>query len=86
MEAVGRTFKPLWRAPMDFNTREAGDHVFLFIFELETDAKRVLATKLWSFNKHLVLFQRHDFSISTGKEGERVIRKNHTSLLAMSMF
>ena len=53
---------------------------FKFIFELETDAERVLATKLWSFNKHLVLFQRHDFSISTGKEGERVIlKKSHFS-------
>ena len=43
MEAVGKTLKPLWRAKKDFKTREAGDQVLLFVFELETDAKRVLA-------------------------------------------
>ena len=56
VEAVGRTFKPLWRALKDFKTREVGDHVLLFVFELETDAERVLATEPWSFDKHFVLF------------------------------
>ena len=65
VEAAGRTFKPFWRARNDFKTREAGNHVLLFVFKLETDAERVLATELWFFNKHLVLFQRYDFSIST---------------------
>ena len=65
VEAVGRTFNQLWRARKDFKIREAGNHVLLFVFKLETDAERVLATELWSFDKHLVLFQRYDFSIST---------------------
>ena len=56
VEAMGRTFKPLWRARKGFEIREAGDHVLLFVFVLETDAERVLATELWSFNKHVVLF------------------------------
>ena len=56
VEAVGKTFKPLWRATKDFEIREAGDHVLLFVFELETDAERVLATGPWSFDQHLVLF------------------------------
>ena len=38
VEAIGRTFKPLWRAKKDFKVREAGDHVLLFVFELEADA------------------------------------------------
>ena len=80
MEAMSKTFKPLWRAWKDFETREAGDHVLLFVFKLETDAERVLATEPWSFDKHLVLFQRYNFSILTGKEGERVIlKKSHFS-------
>ena len=65
VEAVGRTFNQLWRARKDFKIREAGNHVLLFVFKLETDAERVLAIELWSFDKHLVLFQRYDFSIST---------------------
>ena len=43
VEVIRRTFKPLWRACNEFKIREAGDHVLLFIFELESDAKRVLA-------------------------------------------
>ena len=45
VEAIGRTFKPLWRAKKDFKVCEAGDHVLLFVFELEADAKRVLANE-----------------------------------------
>ena len=63
IEVVGRTFKPLWRARKDFKIREAGDHILLFVFELETDAERVLATEPWSFDKHVVIFQRYDFAI-----------------------
>jgi len=43
VDAIGRTFKPLWRVKNEFKFREVGDHILLFIFELETDAKRVLA-------------------------------------------
>ena len=39
VEVVGRNFKPLWRARKDFKTREVGDHVLLFVFELETDVE-----------------------------------------------
>ena len=63
VEAIGRTFKPLWRAREEFKIREAGDHILLFVFKLETDAERVLAQEPWSFDKHLVLFQRYDYSI-----------------------
>ena len=47
VEAIGRTFKPLSRAHNEFKIREAGDHVLLFIFELESDAERVLAQQPW---------------------------------------
>ena len=55
VEAIGRTFKPLWRAKIDFKVREAGDHILLFVFELEADAERVLANEPWTFDKHAVL-------------------------------
>ena len=55
VEAIGHTFKPLWRAKKDFKVREAGDHVLLFVFELEADAEWVLANETWTFDKHAVL-------------------------------
>ena len=63
MEAVGRIFKPLWRPQYGFEIREAGDHVLLFVFELQTDVEWVLATKPWSFDKHVVLFHCYDYLI-----------------------
>ena len=62
VEVVGRTFKPLWRTKKDFKVREAGDHILLFVFELEFDAERVLANEPWTFDKHAVLLQRFDGS------------------------
>nr|POE57305.1 uncharacterized protein CFP56_35163 [Quercus suber] len=62
VEAIGRTFKPLWRAKKEFKVREAGDHILLFVFELESDAERVLANEPWTFDKHVVLLQRFDGS------------------------
>ena len=63
MDAIGRTFKPLWRAKNELKIREVGDHILLFVFELETDVEQVLAQELWLFDKHLILFQRYDYSI-----------------------
>ena len=63
VEAIRRTFKPLWRARNEFKIREAGDHILLIVFELETDVERVLAQEPWSFDKRLILFQRYDYSI-----------------------
>lgn len=45
VKTIGWTFKPLWRAQKDFKIREAGDDTLLFVFELETNAERVLATE-----------------------------------------
>ena len=65
VEAIGHTFKPLWRAKKDFKVCEARDHVLLFVFELEADAERVLANEPWTFDKHAVLLQRFDGSMPT---------------------
>lgn len=34
MEAVARTFRPLWRTKENFNVTNAGNNVLLFAFEL----------------------------------------------------
>lgn len=58
VEAIGRN---------DFKIKETSDHTLLFAFELETDVEQVLETEPWSFNKHMVIFHRYDFSIPTRK-------------------
>ena len=63
VDANGRTIKPLWRARNEFKIREVGEHTLLFVFELEIDTERVLAQEPWSFDKHLILLQRYDYSI-----------------------
>ena len=61
VEAIGRTFKPLWRSRGEFTIKEAEDHVLLFVFERENKAERVLASEPWVFDKHLVLFKWFDY-------------------------
>ncbi|XP_050280423.1 uncharacterized protein LOC126721434 [Quercus robur] len=62
VEAIGRTFKPLWKAHNGFQIRVIGSHTILFVFEVESDAERVIAMELWTFDKHLVLLQKYDGS------------------------
>lgn len=64
MEAVARTFRPLWRTKENFHITNAGNNVLLFAFELEVDVEEVLLGEPWSFDRHLVVFQRLDGSKS----------------------
>lgn len=57
VDAIGRTFRSLWKTCKSFDIREVGDHLFLFFFETANDAERVLRNEPWSFDKHLVLFR-----------------------------
>lgn len=39
--------------------RDAGDNYLLFAFELELDVDKVLMGVPWSYDRHLVTFQRY---------------------------
>ena len=58
MDAIGQTFRAVWKTHRSFDIRQVGDHLFLFVVELENDVERVLTNEPWSFDKHLVLFCR----------------------------
>ena len=62
MEAVARTFRPLWRTKGNFHITNAGDNILLFKFEREMDADKVILGEPWSYDRHLVIFQRFEGS------------------------
>ncbi|XP_023888298.1 uncharacterized protein LOC112000407 [Quercus suber] len=62
IEAVARTFRPLWQTRSSFEVSDAGNNVLLIAFELEVDAEKVLHGEPWAFDRHLVVFQKYDGS------------------------
>ncbi|XP_030970522.1 uncharacterized protein LOC115990895 [Quercus lobata] len=63
VEAVAKTFRPLWRTRGSFEVCEGIDNVLLFDFEMEADAEKVMQGQPWAFDRHLVVVQRYDGSI-----------------------
>ena len=62
IEAVAKTFRPLWRMRKKFEVSNAGDNILLFAFESDEDIEKVLMGERWAFDRHLVVFQRYVFS------------------------
>lgn len=60
MDAVARTFKPLWRANNGFTVSSEGSHRVLFVFDNKDGVDRILSSERWSFDKSLVVLQRYD--------------------------
>lgn len=60
VEAVARTFCPLWHMKRNFEVSMVGDNVVLIVFEWEVDAEKVMQGEPWVFNRHLVVLQRYD--------------------------
>ena len=62
VEAVARTFRPIWRTKWNFEVSTAGENILLIAFELEIVAEKVLQGEPWVFDRHLVVLQRYDGS------------------------
>ena len=60
MDAVAKTFKPLWRANNGFTVSKEGSHKALFIFDNKDDVDRILSSEPWSFDKYLVVLERYE--------------------------
>lgn len=63
MDAVGRTFKQVWRCSDGFMIQSMNDHSVLFGFNDERDVNRILMNQPWSFDKHLVVVTRYEKDI-----------------------
>ena len=60
MDAIARTFKPLWRADNGFTVSNEGSHRVLFIFDNKEVVDRILSSEPWSFDKSLMVLERYD--------------------------
>ena len=60
IDAIIRTFNPLWRTINGFKARNVGDHVILFIFDDEEEVENIFRGELWSFDKHLVVLEKYE--------------------------
>ena len=58
VEAVARTFKPLWQTKKSFSLQDVGDNMVLIEYEDKSDLERVLLGEPWSYDKYLIAFQR----------------------------
>ena len=58
VESVARTFRPLWRSEKDVQIKDIGDNILFFHFEDECDLGKVLEHKPWTYDKHLVVFEK----------------------------
>ena len=58
VDAVARTFKPLWKPAGELKIRDIGESILLFEFEDVLDLERVLEYEPWSFDKSLVVFKK----------------------------
>ena len=63
MEAMGQTFKQVWRCSNGFMIRKMNDHKVLFGFDDGSDVNRILLNQPWSFDKHLVVVMRYEKDI-----------------------
>ena len=58
VEAVGRTFKPLWKLIGEVKIRDLGDNILVFDFEDGLGLERVLTLEPWTYDKHMVVSKR----------------------------
>ena len=58
VESVARMFRPLWRSEKDVQIKDMGDNILFFNFEDECDLDRVLDHEPWTYDKHLVVFEK----------------------------
>lgn len=55
IEAIIRTFNPLWHLKNGFQVRSTEDHILLFVFDNLEEAEKILSSQPWSFDKHLAV-------------------------------
>ncbi len=58
IDAVARTFRPLWKTERDFTIHDMGDNKALFMFEDKIDVERIIQNSPWAYDRSLVICER----------------------------
>ena len=67
IDAIAKTFTPLWRAKNVFKIQKEGDHVVLFTFDDKSKLEKIVAAEPWSFDKHIMVLQNYDKEVDLTK-------------------
>ena len=59
IEAIAKTFTPIWRSKNGFKIKKESSHVVLFTFDDKNEMEKVMAAEPWSFDKRLMVLQRY---------------------------
>ena len=57
VDAIAKTFTPLWRSRNGFQVRNLGNNMVLFMFDNKEEVDK---SEPWSFNKHLMVLERYN--------------------------
>ncbi|XP_075652402.1 uncharacterized protein LOC142622758 [Castanea sativa] len=60
VDAIAKTFTPLWRSRNGFQVPNLGNHMVLFGFDNEKEVDKVIQSEPWSFDKHLMVLERYN--------------------------
>uniref|UniRef100_A0A7N2LGL8 DUF4283 domain-containing protein n=1 Tax=Quercus lobata TaxID=97700 RepID=A0A7N2LGL8_QUELO len=66
IDAIAKTFTPLWRSKNGFKIKKESDHVVLFSFDDNSEMEKVIAAEPLSFDKRLMVLQRYSKEMDVG--------------------
>ena len=66
IDAIAKTFTPLWRSKNGFRIKKENDHVVLFSFDDKSEMEKVMEAKPWNFDKRLMVLQQYGREMDLG--------------------
>ena len=66
IDAIAKTFTPIWRSKNGFKIKKESSHVVMFTFNYKNEMEKVMATEPWSFDKRLMVLQWYGKEIDLG--------------------
>ena len=66
IDAIAKTFTPIWRSKNGFKIKKKSSHVVMFTFDDKNEMEKVMAAEPWSFDKRLMVLQWYGKEIDLG--------------------